>query len=238
MKTYNYIILTVFLFISIETIGQNQSWPSQGAVWYYVNNGTDINCKYIKMYADYDTIVQYHDSVMVAKLMRLQYLDSNLNISRKKLFIDRPIVPNSFYSNLEYKINKFNTQKIEVVFIGRLDKGKGIDDVISIMNKLIQDSRFSCKIYGIYFPDDEYGKKIHNYLENQKVIKYTAISRESYSVQIEDKTASIFKSCDIFLQPYRNISSTVDAPLLIYEAMAALTVIISRNVGELSNNRN
>ena len=43
MKTYNYIILTVFLFISIETIGQNQSWPSQGAVWYYVNNGTDIN---------------------------------------------------------------------------------------------------------------------------------------------------------------------------------------------------
>ncbi|MBT5491655.1 glycosyltransferase, partial [bacterium] len=166
---------------------------------------------------------------------QLNYLDSNLNISRKKLFIDRPIVPNSFYSNLEYKINKFNTQKIEVVFIGRLDKGKGIDDVISIMNKLIQDSRFSCKIYGIYFPDDEYGKKIHNYLENQKVIKYTAISRESYSVQIEDKTASIFKSCDIFLQPYRNISSTVDAPLLIYEAMAALTVIISRNVGELSN---
>jgi len=87
MKTYNYIILTVFLFISIETIGQNQSWPSPGAVWYYVNNGTDINCKYIKMYADYDTIVQYHDSFMVAKLMRLEYLDSNLNFLGDSSFV-------------------------------------------------------------------------------------------------------------------------------------------------------
>ena len=162
-----------------------------------------------------------------------KYLKLNLNMS-SNISLGYPIVPKSFYSNLEYKISNFDEEKINVVFIGRLDKGKGIDDVLKIMNLLNKNINIACKIYGIYFPDDEYGKKIHNKLNKQTIIEYIPVKREFYTEEIENKIGEIFQNCDVFLQPYRNISSTVDAPLLIYEAMAALTIIVSRNVGELS----
>lgn len=77
----------VLLFFSIENRAQAQAWPSSGAVWYYLNNGADNNCKYIKMFAEFDTTVQFFDSFMVAKLMRLQYLDSNLILLGDSSFV-------------------------------------------------------------------------------------------------------------------------------------------------------
>lgn len=87
MKSIKYILVIVLLFFSIENRAQTESWPSPGAVWYYLNNGADTNCKYIKMFAEFDTTVQYHDSIMVAKLMRLQYLDSNLILLGDSSFV-------------------------------------------------------------------------------------------------------------------------------------------------------
>ena len=164
---------------------------------------------------------------------QFKYLDRLSYLGKIKPSVVPPPVPNSYFESEVDKLESFRSDSIEVVFVGRLDFGKGIDEVITIMESLSDDPRYRCSIYGIFFPQDLYGRKIHEELTNQNSISYFPIERSNFSEKLEYETGNILKKAHIFLQPYKKISSTVDAPLLIYEAMAALCLVVSRNIGDL-----
>ena len=141
-----------------------------------------------------------------------------------------PPVPEEFFLKPEEKpIN----DKIKVAYVGRIDPRKGIKEVIEIFQSLKNDKRFDFAIYGIHIPSDREGLEIHNWLENQKKIKYVSFERHSYSEDIEYKLREILRRTDLIILPYKSLDSTIDTPLLLLEARASLCIVLTTNVGSL-----
>lgn len=141
-----------------------------------------------------------------------------------------PPVPDNYFLKPEEKpVN----EKIRITFLGRIDLGKGINEVIEIFNALKDDDRFECSIYGIYLPEHKESLKIHNRLKNQKEIKYIEVDRQKYSLAVDVFVRNIFKETDIFIQPYQRLSSTIDTPLLLLETMASLCAVITKPFGNI-----
>ena len=143
-----------------------------------------------------------------------------------------PPVPESYFVNRE---NKINDNKIRLTFLGRIDPRKGIIETIKLFDQLNNDSGFDCKIYGIIIPEDKRALSIYSSLISQKKIKFIEIDRQNYSTKIDKMVQNILKSTDVFVQPYRNLRSTVDTPLLLLEAMASLCVFLTTQVENISD---
>jgi glycosyltransferase involved in cell wall biosynthesis len=141
-----------------------------------------------------------------------------------------PPVPESYF--LE-PADKPNNTKIKVAFLGRVDIGKGLKEVIDIFKELTTNAKFECSLYGIRIPKDNNALKLHSWLKNQDYIKYVEIDRQNYSVAIEEMVKNILRETDMFLIPYKKLSSTMDTPLTILEAMANLCVIITKPLGNI-----
>ena len=141
-----------------------------------------------------------------------------------------PPVPENYFLKPE---EKPKNKKIKITFLGRIDTGKGIEEVINIFRMLKNNGRFECRIYGIHIQEDKESLKIHNWLKNQKEIKYFEIDRMNYSPQVENMVRQILKETDIFIQPYQKLSSSIDTPLLLSEAMASLCCVITKPFGNI-----
>lgn len=141
-----------------------------------------------------------------------------------------PPVPDSYFLKPE---EKPDNKRIKVTFLGRIDPGKGIEEVIEIFKALKNNNKFECSIYGIHIPEDKESLEIHNFLKSQKEIKYIEVERKKYSPEIEEMTRNIFKNTDILILPYKKLSSTIDTPLILLEAMASLCVIITKPFGNI-----
>lgn len=141
-----------------------------------------------------------------------------------------PPVPEEYFLRLEEKpVN----DKIKITFLGRIDPGKGINEVIEIFKVLKGDNRFECSIYGILIPEHKLSLQIYNWLKSQKDIQYIEIDRQKYSPAIEEFVKNILKETDILIQPYKKLSSTIDTPLLLLEAMASLCAAITKPFGNI-----
>ncbi len=141
-----------------------------------------------------------------------------------------PPVPDNYFLKLEEKpIN----EKIRITFLGRVDPGKGINEVIEIFKTLKGNDKFDCSIYGIHIPEHKESFKIHNFLKNQDEIKYIEIERKKYSPEVEEMVRDVLKNTDILILPYKKLSSTIDTPLTLLEAMASLCVVITKPFGNI-----
>lgn len=141
-----------------------------------------------------------------------------------------PPVPESYFLRPD---EKPTNEKIKVTFLGRIDPGKGINEVIEIFKALKVNDRFECSIYGIHIPEQKKSLEIHNWLKNQKNIKYVEVERQRYSPAVDEFVGNILKETDIFIQPYQKLSSTIDTPLLLLEAMASLCALITKPFGNI-----
>lgn len=141
-----------------------------------------------------------------------------------------PPVPESYFLKPEEKLLK---DKIQITFMGRIDPGKGIKEVVEIFNLLKNDDRFNCSIYGIPLPEQKNCLKTHNWLKKQNKIEYIEVDRRKYSPSVEAFAGNVLKETDIFIQPYQRLSSTIDTPLLLLEAMASLCAVITKPVGNI-----
>lgn len=141
-----------------------------------------------------------------------------------------PPVPESFFIKPE---EKPNNEKIKITFLGRIDPGKGINKVIEIFKALKDSDKFEFSIYGIHIPEDKESLEIHNQLKRQQGIKYIEVDRKTYSPEVDDFVRNALKETDIFVQPYQKLSSTIDTPLLLLEAMASLCVVITKPFGNI-----
>ena len=101
-----------------------------------------------------------------------------------------PPVPEEYFLKPEEKpVNK----KIKITFLGRIDPGKGIGEVIEIFKALKNDSRFECSIYGMHIPEHKESVEIHNWLKRQKDIRYIEIDRQKYSPAVEEFVKNVLK---------------------------------------------
>lgn len=153
-----------------------------------------------------------------------------LNKKSQNAILLLPPIPESYFVN---KSTKIKGKNIRITFLGRIDPRKGILETIKLFNQLENDSNFDCTIYGIVIPEDKKAISVHSSLISQEKIKYIEIDRQNHSVRIDKMVQEILKSTDIFVQPYRNLESTVDSPLLLLEAMASLCVILTTQVGNI-----
>lgn len=141
-----------------------------------------------------------------------------------------PSVPEDYFLMPRQKPNN---GKVNVTFLGRVDPRKGIRDVINLFEALSENSKIECAIYGIHIPEDRECLEVHRWLKMQTHIRYVEIDRQGYSLQIEEMVKGILKKTDVFIQPYRNLDSSVDTPLLLLEAMASLCAVITTPVGDV-----
>ena len=140
--------------------------------------------------------------------------------------IINPPVDNSYFNISKQK----NNNKINLTFLGRIDPRKGINEVISVFEKIKDCELFELNIHGIHIDEDLESKRIHNMLINQNKINYHEVDREKFSNKIDSKVIDILKNTDVFIQPYKNLDSTVDSPLLLVEALACNCIVLSTKI--------
>lgn len=143
-----------------------------------------------------------------------------------------PIVPSTYFCDWENKHTPI--APFELVFLGRTDPRKGIVETIQLFEQLLPNRLFHCKIVGIHIQKDAESVRIHQQLSAQNRIPYYPVDRQKYSTETEQMVIQTLRNADIFIQPYRSLSSTVDLPLLILEAMASGCAVLTTNQKPIS----
>ena len=147
----------------------------------------------------------------------------------KRVSVVYPPVSDCFFTEEKKKVER------KFLFIGRLDKSKGIDVTIELFEWLAANYECHTKIVGIMFKGSEYSKGIHEKLQNHDSIEYKYNERENFDESLELNTAREMQQYTYFLQPYNNVYGTIDSPLLVLEAMAANCIIFSSNDSNIRN---
>jgi glycosyltransferase involved in cell wall biosynthesis len=122
------------------------------------------------------------------------------------------------------------SKKIKITFLGRLDPRKGVNKVINIFQELKPLGLFELSIYGIHIAEDPESMEIYEWLKNQDSINFYEVEREKFTPEIDQLVVDVLHETDIFIQPYQDLDSTVDTPLLILEAMACNCAVISTKI--------
>ena len=141
-----------------------------------------------------------------------------------------PPVPENYFLRPE---DKPLSKKTKISFLGRVDLRKGIDEVIDIFKVLKGNDKYECSICGIHIREDRQSLSLHNWLKQQQDIKYIEVDRQNYSPSVDDFVRGVLKEADVFIQPYQRLSSAIETPLLLLEAMASLCAVITKPFGNI-----
>ena len=147
----------------------------------------------------------------------------------KNLTMLNPPVDEKYFTGISGKV----PNKINITFLGRLDPRKGVDKVINIFQNLNPLGLFKLSIYGIHIPEDPESIEIYEWLKNQDSINFYEVEREKFTPEIDQLVVDVLHETDVFIQPYQNLDSTVDTPLLILEAMACNCAVISTRLSPI-----
>jgi glycosyltransferase involved in cell wall biosynthesis len=155
-----------------------------------------------------------------------------VNMSRKRLNCQllMPPVPINFFLTPQ---EKSNSKKTRVTFIGRIDIGKGVLEILKMFKTLKYNPNIQLKFYGTFWEQDIRALEIHESLSNQNSFEYIPVNFNGYSDEVDKMVCDALRDTDIFLQPYRKLSSTIDMPVLILEAMASLCAVITTPLGDI-----
>ncbi len=116
-------------------------------------------------------------------------------------------------------------QPLRLNFSGRFDPRKGLYEAIDIMRHARQLIPCDCTVSGYFWPDDRVEKEVRDRLADNPWIKVHETGVEAWSEEVEKRLERQLAETDIMLLPYRSLSSTVDTPLLLLEAMALKCVV-------------
>lgn len=127
--------------------------------------------------------------------------------------------------------SRASSGRVSVVFVGRVDAGKGIVEVSRIVDELSRVPSVDVRIVGIHWPHSPDSLRLHRYLLRQFGDCYIPTDHDAHTRETERTVRNLLAGSDILLQPYRRLSSTIDTPLLLLEAIASLTAVITRPYG-------
>lgn len=154
---------------------------------------------------------------------RLKRIDSNAQLLW-------PPVPDHYFVN---PADKKTGQPLQVTFLGRIDPGKGVIETINLFSALSRHNDIVLNFYGMHWPHNEESVRLHQELLIQNDFPYHHADFQGYSQSVDELVADVLAQTDILVQPYRRLSSAIDTPLLILEAMASLAAVLTRPLGEI-----
>lgn len=143
-----------------------------------------------------------------------------------------PPVAQAFYCPPQSKPPSASGQ-LRVTYIGRTEPGKGIDQVIAILQTFKDKPRIQLTVHGYHFPGDDEAVRRHRWLADQGWLDYRHHDIQSWSPDLEQQLAHTLHHTDILLLPYSRLSSSIDTPLLLIEGMAASCCILTRPFGDI-----
>jgi glycosyltransferase involved in cell wall biosynthesis len=149
--------------------------------------------------------------------------------SRRACHILPPVPEDYFLSPPAKK----TADPIKVTFLGNLTKDKYIEEIIVLFHNLQKHPQVHCSIYGTHDPLNPHSVEVHKRLQTQNDIHYVNIDMTSYSLETDTLVKTVLTDTDIFLQPYRTLHNTLDMPLLLLEAMAALCPVVTTPLGSV-----
>ena len=166
--------------------------------------------------------VSKRKNIIVLSESQKRYICKNFNYTPNVLL---PAIPKLF---LNHKTKKLKSNSTTIVtFVGRIDIRKGFSLVLELFKKLSTEIDIECRIYAITINDDPGVNELVKELNNFDNIKTCFINRSKYTADLDNQLMSWLDDCDYFIQPYLNIESTVDTPLLLLEAISRGCTILS-----------
>lgn len=157
-------------------------------------------------------------------------LQTYLSARYKQTVLLLPPVPENYFLRSS---DKSDSGPVQITFIGRIDSGKGILETLELFDQISGSPDTVLNLYGTYWKNDKTAVKIHKELLSQEKINYFPVEFRGYNDTVENLIQSALKKTDVFVQPYRYLSSTIDTPLLILEAMASLDAVITPPLGNI-----
>ncbi len=149
-------------------------------------------------------------------------------LSGRGNYLLRPPVPDSFYAT---PADKSQSGPLKVIFVGRLDPEKGVDEVLELFDRLASRDDVDLTVHGYTWKGLRESEEIHERLVAQERIHYVAGSHEGYSPGAEQAIGEIFNRADVIVLPYKRFDRTIDPPLILLEAMASLCIPLTRPAG-------
>lgn len=141
-----------------------------------------------------------------------------------------PPVPAHYFLRREEKPLR---DRLSVCYIGRLDNGKGVPEALELFDALSDTNGLRLTVCGLHWPHDPTSNATHARLVADRRLRYVQVPWESDWRMAEALVGQLLREADILVQPYRTLSSTIDTPLLVLEAMASLVAVITKPYGNI-----
>ncbi len=141
-----------------------------------------------------------------------------------------PPVPADFFCQMH---DRPRDGKLRVLYAGRLDPAKGVCEAEAVFHRLADRKDIETMICGYAWDDQAESVAVHERLLADRSIVYDHADYRSWSPVADEHLRDLLRQADVLLLPYRRLSSTIDMPLLLLEAMASLCAVITPDLGDL-----
>jgi len=123
--------------------------------------------------------------------------------------------------------------RIRITYLGRIDPGKGVEDVAKIARRVADDGRYEFRGFGYVWSGSPACADSLERVRSAEQVHWDIADRSGWSPGTDRKIADILSDTDILILPYTKLSSTVDIPLLLLEGMAAGCCVLTRAIGDI-----
>jgi len=142
-----------------------------------------------------------------------------------------PPVPTEYFLSPQ---SKPKSSRLRVTWVGRIDPGKGVNQIVDLFQKLSSNPTIELKVCAHRWDSCTKTKELQQWFMEQEKFEYINTEYTKHSADVEQLVCEILKNTDIFILPYEKLSSTIDMPLLLLESMAALCTIIFKPQGNMT----
>lgn len=154
-----------------------------------------------------------------------ELIKKHLNVST---YLVEPPVPHDFI-----KAPLLDRKEFDVIFIGRVDPRKGFGIVLDLFESL-KDKDVKFGFYVVYDKGDSGVLELIN-RSREIGANLNVIDIKAYSKELDENLMRWLDSAEYFVQPYKSIYSTVDSPLLLYEAASRGLNILTTDIPQTKN---
>jgi glycosyltransferase involved in cell wall biosynthesis len=124
--------------------------------------------------------------------------------------------------------------RLRLTFMGRFDDNKGIQEVVSLFQKLSQsDFSVDMAISGYFAHGQVHKEKLEKAFDAIPNLEVQKQTWQKWSPEMDEYVISLLQKTDILILPYHNLQGTMDPPLLVLEGMACGCAILTTNVGSV-----
>ncbi len=216
------IVVTLHEFLGIcPNSGQMIKTKWQG--FRLCDNSTVENCKKCFPYLPKDVFKRRNKNVKkYFKYVDLVTAPSKFVLKRYKDFgLKNKMLYSENGQNLFKSLPKTKSEKLRLLYLGQINKFKGLDVLLDAIGKLSNKENITLSVYGKFQDDKRYNQKILKMIKNLSNVKF-------YGSYDRDKLPKIFSKHDLLVVPsiwWEN------SPMVIQESFMAKTPVLCSDIG-------